>query len=80
MFSLVGVDGPTVSALRRAIGVVKQRYSVIRWVIKNLLSRGPPCLARHVPLFPAAFAVVSTHQSALGPHGWLWLVLRKCNP
>jgi hypothetical protein len=24
------------------------------------------------PLVPAAFAVVSTHQPALGPHGGLW--------
>jgi hypothetical protein len=33
----------------------------------------PPCFERHVkPLVPAAFAVVSTHQRALGPRGWLW--------
>jgi hypothetical protein len=43
---------------------------------QNLLSRAPPCFGMHVkPLVPAAFAVVSTHQSALGPRGGLWPVL-----
>jgi hypothetical protein len=32
------------------------------------------------PLVPAAFAVVSTHQSALGPRGGLWPVLLVRNP
>jgi hypothetical protein len=32
------------------------------------------------PLVPAALAVVSTHQPALGPHGGLWPVLLMCNP
>jgi hypothetical protein len=41
---------------------MKQRWSVMRWVSKNLLSRAPSCLGRHVkPLVPAAFAVVSTN-------------------
>jgi hypothetical protein len=31
-------------------------------------------------LVPAAFAVVSTHQSALGPRGGLWPVLLVGNP
>jgi hypothetical protein len=36
---------------------------------------------RHVnPLVLAAFAVVSSQQSALGPRGWLWPVLLMCNP
>jgi hypothetical protein len=40
--------------------------SVIGWVTKNL-SRAPPCFGRHVkPLVPSTFAVVNTHQSALG--------------
>ncbi|RVE42480.1 hypothetical protein evm_012876 [Chilo suppressalis] len=58
-----------------AIVEVKQlsQWSVIGWVTKNLLSRAPPCFGRHVkPLVPAAFAVVSTHQSALGPRGGSW--------
>jgi hypothetical protein len=56
-----------VSALQRAIAEVKQRWSVVGWVTKNLLSRAQLCLGKHVkPLVPAAFAVVSTHQSALG--------------
>jgi hypothetical protein len=61
------LDGPAVSGLRRAIAEIKQRWSVIGWVIKNLTSRVPPCFGRHVKLLVlAAFAVVSTHQSALG--------------
>jgi hypothetical protein len=61
------------SALRRAIAVVKQRSSVIGRVTKNLLSRAPPCLGRHVkPLAPVGFAVLITHQPALGPRGGLY--------
>jgi hypothetical protein len=68
-------------ALRRAIVEVKQRWSVIGWVTKNLLSLAAPCFGRHVkPLVPAAFAVVSTHQPALSPRGGLWPVLLMCNP
>jgi hypothetical protein len=71
--------GPAVRALRRAIAEVKQRWSVIGWVTKNLLSRAPPCFGRHVkPLVPAAFAVVSTHKRALGPRGGLLPVLLMC--
>jgi hypothetical protein len=56
-------DGPAVSALRRALVEIKQRWSVIGW----MLSRVPPCFGRHVkPLVPDAFAV-STHQPTLGP-------------
>jgi hypothetical protein len=47
---------------------------------KKLLSRDFPCFERHVkPLVPAAFAVVSTHQPAMGPRGGLWSVLLMCN-
>jgi hypothetical protein len=75
------LDDPAVSALRRAIAEGKKRWSVIGWVTKNLLSRAPPCFGRHVkPLVPAAFAVVSTHQPALGLRGGLWPVLLMCNP
>jgi hypothetical protein len=70
-----------VNALRRAIAEVKQRRSVIGWVIKNLLYRVPQCFGRHVkPLVPVAFAIVSTRQSALGPRGGLWPVLLTCHP
>jgi hypothetical protein len=49
------LDGPAVSALRRAISEVTQRWSVIGWVTKNLLSRAPPWFGRHrKPLVPAA--------------------------
>jgi hypothetical protein len=69
-------DGSAVNAFRRAIAKVKQRWSVIGWVTKNLLSQAPPCFGTHVkPLVPAAFAVVSTHQPALGPLGGVWPVL-----
>jgi hypothetical protein len=72
-------NGPTVSALRCAVAEVKQRWSVIEWVTKNLLSRASPCFGRHFkPLVPAAFAVVRTHQPALGPRGELWPVLLIC--
>jgi hypothetical protein len=55
----------------RVIAEVKQRWSVIGWVTKNLLSRAPACFGRHIkPLVPAAFAVVSTHQPALGARAW----------
>jgi hypothetical protein len=48
---------------------------------KNLLSRAPPYFGRLVkPLVPAALAVVSTHQPALGPRGGFWPVLLMCNP
>jgi hypothetical protein len=65
------LDGPAVSALRRAIAEVKQRWSVIGWVTKNILSRATPCFGRHVKLVSVAFAVVSTHQYAIGPRGGL---------
>jgi hypothetical protein len=69
-----------VSALRRPIAEVKQRWSVIGWVTKNLLSRVLPCFGMHVKLLvPVAFTVVSTHQSVLGLRGGLWPVL-VCNP
>jgi hypothetical protein len=47
--------------LRHSITEVKQRWLVIGWLTKNLLSRAPPCFGRHVKLVvPVAFAVVST--------------------
>jgi hypothetical protein len=68
------LGGPAVSALRRAFVEVQQHWSVkflvTGWVTKNLLSRTSPCFGRHVkPLVSAVFAVVSTHQPALGPRG-----------
>jgi hypothetical protein len=55
---------------------VKQRWSVMRWVTKNLLSRALLWFERHVKLLvPAAIVVVSTHQSVLGPRGGLWPIL-----
>jgi hypothetical protein len=68
------LDGPAVSALLRGIAEIWQRWSVIGWVTKILLSRAAPCFGKHVkPLVPAAFAVV-TYQTALSPRGELWTV------
>jgi hypothetical protein len=60
---------------------VKQRWLVIRWGTKNLLSRASQFFGtlsrwdqRRIwckPLVPAAFAVVSTLQTALDPCGGL---------
>jgi hypothetical protein len=62
---------------RRAF-IVRSKVIV---VTKNLLSQAPPCFGRHFkPLITAAFAMVSTHQSALGLRGGLWHVLFMCNP
>jgi hypothetical protein len=72
------LDVPAVSALRRAIAEVKQRWSVIGWVTKNLLS-GPHALEGTLTLVSAAFALVSTYQPALGPCGGLLPVLLMCN-
>jgi hypothetical protein len=48
------------SALQRAIAEVKQLWSVIGWVTKNLLSGVPSCYGRHVkPLVSAALTVTS---------------------
>jgi hypothetical protein len=57
------LDGRAVSAFRRAIAEVKQRWSVIGWMIKNLLSRVPPCFGRQVKPVPATFAFDSIHSS-----------------
>jgi hypothetical protein len=53
--------------VRSTIAEAKQYWSIIGWVTKNLIFRVRPCFGRHAkPLVPAVFAVVSTHQSALG--------------
>jgi hypothetical protein len=54
-----GLDGPAVSALRRAIVEFKQRWSVNGWMTKNLLSRALPCFGRHVK--PLVSAPTNTH-------------------
>jgi hypothetical protein len=73
------LDGPVVSALQQAIAKINQHSSVIEWVTKNVLSRGPPCFGWQVELLvPAALSVVSTRQPALGLRGGLWPVLLMC--
>jgi hypothetical protein len=54
-------------------GVQSRKLSNVGWVTKNLLSRAHPCFEHVKPLVPAAFAVVSTHQPALGP----WVMARS---
>jgi hypothetical protein len=75
------LDGPVASALRRAIAEVKQCWSVIEWVTKNVLSRAFPCFGRHdmtLVILLAVFAVVSTpkphwgHVVGYGPFS-LWV-------
>jgi hypothetical protein len=76
--ALLDANCPAVIALRRAIAQIKQRRSVIEWVTKIYyleLFR-----ASKGTLIPAAFAVVSTHQPALGPRGGLWPFRLMCNP
>jgi hypothetical protein len=65
---------PRGQCAQRAIARVKQRSqrSVIGWVSKSLFSPAPPYFRRHVkPLVSAAFVVVNSHQSPLGPRGGL---------
>jgi hypothetical protein len=66
-------DGPAVMVLWRVIMEVKQRWSVIRWVTKHLLSRVPPCFGRHVkPFVPAAILVVpptNPHWASMVDYG-----------
>jgi hypothetical protein len=73
------LDGPAVSALRRAIAEIKQCLPVIGLVTKNVLCRAPSCFERHGKLLvPATFAVVNTHQRArVVGYG---SVLVMCNP
>jgi hypothetical protein len=54
------LDGPAVSALRRVIAEVKQCWSVIGWVNKNLLSRGP----RWSRLYLQSLALSNPHWPA----------------
>jgi hypothetical protein len=57
-------DGPDV---RHTIAEVKQRSKVGRWSGHQTFNFSSSYFGRHVKsLVPAAFAVVSTHQSALG--------------
>jgi hypothetical protein len=64
------LDGLAVSEHRRTIAEVKQCWSVIGWVTKNLLSRAPPCFRRHVkPCFKrhVKFSLCVIHKGALCP-------------
>jgi hypothetical protein len=68
------LHGLAISALWRAIADVKQRWSVIGWVAKNLLSRALRASkgTEEVKLLVLlVFEIVSTHQPALSPSGRL---------
>jgi hypothetical protein len=81
--SLEELDGPDVSALsvRSSVPAVSELWSVFRWVTKILLSRASPCFGIYVmALVPAALAIISTHQSKLGPRGGLRPVLVISDP
>jgi P2-related tail formation protein len=69
------LDG-SVSALRRAIAEVKQRWSVIGWVTKNLLSRTPSCFEATLDFgtwmgdqkfITSSSSVLRKARSAVGP-------------
>jgi hypothetical protein len=58
-------------------GVQSRKLSNIGQSLDGLL-RATPYFRRHIePLLPAAFAVVSTHQPAMGPRGVLWPVFHN---
>jgi hypothetical protein len=61
------LDGPAVSALRRAIAEFKQRWSVIGWVKIYYLEL---LRASEGKLSPAAFAVIKNPPTRSGP-AWL---------
>jgi hypothetical protein len=46
---------------------------------KYLVSQAPPCFGRYAKPLDPAFALIITHQSALGPLGGLWPVVLMCN-
>jgi hypothetical protein len=58
----------TWSVLSHAIVEVKQHWSVIGCMNKNVLPRTTPCF---MLLIPVTFALVSTHQSTLSTRGGL---------
>jgi hypothetical protein len=68
------LDGPCYCASECDRG--GEAILVIGWLTKNVLSQAPPCFGRFFnPLVPAVFAIITTHQPALGPRGGLSPVL-----
>jgi hypothetical protein len=63
-----------VSALRRAIAEVKQRWSAIGLVTKNLLYRAL-CIGRHVKPVSAVFAPTNLYWARVVGYGPLSLCL-----
>jgi hypothetical protein len=62
VLKIIICDISAVSALRRVIAEVKQRWSVIGWVTKNLLSQASPCFGMHImPLVPTVQFLAPTN-------------------
>jgi hypothetical protein len=57
--------------LRRAIAEVKQHWSVMRWVTKNLLSRAVRASEGTLSRWSRLNLVDSTHQLGIGPTWWV---------
>jgi hypothetical protein len=74
---------PTVNALRRAIAEVKQHWSGIGWVTKNLLSRAPPCsedmLSCYSRLHLQSLASTNSHWACVVGYGpfSLWVINKE---
>jgi hypothetical protein len=70
---------------RRAIAEAKHRsqWPVLGWVIKNLLSRAPPCFGRHVkplvPLHLQSLAPTNPHWARVVGYGpfSLWVIHKE---
>jgi hypothetical protein len=75
------LDGSAGSPFRRAIAEVKQRWSVIGWVTKNLFSRTPSCYRKHVkPLAPTAFGPYWARVLGYGQFSLCVSTRKACSP
>jgi hypothetical protein len=67
--------------LDTSIAEAKQRWLVIGWVTKNVISREPPCVGMHVkPLVPAVFAVATNpHWARVAGYSpfYLWVIHKE---
>jgi hypothetical protein len=67
------LNGPAVSALRRAIAEVKQRWSVIRWVTNiyylELLRASEGTLSRWSRLYLQSLAPTKPHRARVVGYG-----------
>jgi hypothetical protein len=68
------LDGPVISALRRAIEKDKQHWSVIGWVTKNLLTRARPCFGSTLSRWSRQYL------QSLAPTNRHWARVVGCGP